>query len=166
MHWGCGAIGIILAQPPWIGTLNFFKLKIKSFNSGIPRATCCGQWGPPSASLSLCIHVYLNPGTSGTIYIHINVCLNPGTTGTMKIYIHIYIYIHLSPGTTGTLYMYIYIYALGPWSHWVCLKSVYSVWASLVIWCLASIRKAGLRPAFFFNEQGVWCLCTLSGPRL
>ena len=39
---------------------------------------------------------------------------------------------------------------------------VYFVWPSLVIGCLPCICKAGLRPAFFYNESWFWCLCTSS----
>jgi hypothetical protein len=37
---------------------------------------------------------------------YIYIYLNPGTTGTIYIGIHIYIYIFLNPGTTGTIYIY------------------------------------------------------------
>ena len=37
------------------------------------------------------------------------------------------------------------------------------VWGSLAICCLSYSLKAGLRPAFLLNEQGVWCLCTCLG---
>ena len=43
------------------------------------------------------------------------------------------------------------------------LVIVYFVRRSLVIGCLPCICKAGLRPAFFYNESCFRCLCTSSG---